>query len=79
MGDQLFTIVYKQRVVKLTKGGKEREVWERHYRSPQAEDDNSATIDAYLALKMPEWEAAGIVPMEPIGEISNYDRGPRID
>ena len=75
MGEQLFTVVYKERVLITTKTGRTREKWVRCYRAPRAEDDNSAEIQARLAEKLPEWEAFDIVPSESIGDMSNYDRG----
>lgn len=75
MGEQLFTVVYKRRVVtpgkvgKTGKTGKAREKWERGYRAPRLEDDNRAEIAARLAEKLPEWEALDLVPSEliPVG------------
>jgi adenine-specific DNA methylase len=75
MGEQLYTVVFKRRIETRTKTGKVREKWERGYRAPRPEDDNSAVIAAKLAEKLPEWEALDIVPSEAIGEPSNYDRG----
>lgn len=68
MGEQLFTVVYKRRVLTRTKTGRIREKWVRSYRSPRPEDDNSAEIQAKLAEKLPEWEAFDIVPSERIPE-----------
>jgi putative DNA methylase len=74
MGDQLFTIVYKKRVLKKTKSGQSRESWERGYRAPLPSDDNYGEIAARLAEKLPEWEANDIVPTEKVPEDINDDR-----
>ena len=66
MGEQLFTVVYKERVVITTKTGRTREKWVRCYRASRAEDDNSAEIEARLAEKLLEWEAFDIVPSERV-------------
>ena len=65
MGEQLFAVVYKERVEKRLKSGKRgKDKWVRGYRSPRPEDDNSAAIKARLDEKLPEWEALDIVPSE---------------
>lgn len=74
MGEQLYAVVYKKLVVKRTKTGKKREAWERGYRAPVPEDDNSAFIAERLAEKLPEWEALDIIPNERFPEVSNDDR-----
>ena len=67
MGEQLFAVVYKKRVIKTLKSGKRgKDKWVRGYRAPRTEDDNGAEIQARLAEKLPEWEALDIVPSETI-------------
>jgi putative DNA methylase len=78
MGEQLYAVAFKHRVVALSKSGKSREKWERSYRAPGPQDDNSAVISARLAEKLVEWEALGTIPTEDIGNISNYDRGHKL-
>ena len=68
MGEQLYAVVFKERVVVETKTGRKRERWVRGYRAPRAEDDNGAEIQARLDEKLPEWEALDIVPRERIPE-----------
>ena len=74
MGDQLYAVVYKERVRTTTKTGRIREKWGRRYRAPAPEDDNAAEIEARLAEKLLEWEAFDLVPSERFPEDSNDDR-----
>lgn len=76
MGEQLFAVVFKRRLATAyTKTGKAKAAkWERGYRAPRAEDDNSVKIAAALAEKLPEWEALDLVPNERFPEICNDDR-----
>ena len=66
MGEQLFAVVYKERVLTKTSTGRSREKWVRRYRAPCPEDDNSADVEVKLAEKLPEWDVEDIVPSERI-------------
>ena len=66
MGEQLFAVVFKKRVLAKTKTGKTREKWVRGYRAPRPEDDNGNEVQAMLAEKLPEWKAFDLVPSERI-------------
>ena len=66
MGEQLYAVVYKERVEVRTKTGRIREKWVRGYRAPRPEDDNGAEVWARLEEKLPEWEAFDVVPGERI-------------
>lgn len=68
MGDQLFAVAYKRKIITKTKTGKRRTKWERSYRAPDLEDDNSVDVETRLADKLPEWQAMDIVPNESIPE-----------
>ncbi|MEX3765117.1 DUF1156 domain-containing protein [Paraburkholderia phenoliruptrix] len=79
MGEQLYTVVFKKRVVTgYTKAGKPKEKWVRGYRAPCPLDDVSELVRTRLEEKLPDWEALDMVPTEAIGELSNYDRGHRM-
>ncbi len=74
MGEQLYTVVFKRRIEVPQKNGKVKIKWERGYRAPRKQDDNSADIHARLAEKLPEWVASDIVPNEPFPEGTNDER-----
>src|SRR5262249_2875331 len=49
MGQQLYTVVFRRRIETRTKSGKRgRDKWQRGYRAPRPEDDNSAAIRTRL-------------------------------
>lgn len=64
MGDQLFAVVYKERVLTTTKTGKSREKWERGYRAAVASDDNIEVIKEKLTDKLLDWNTLDLVPSE---------------
>jgi putative DNA methylase len=75
MGEQLYAVVFKRRIViGKSKSGKEKAKWERGFRAPRPEDDNSGFIAQQLAEKLPEWEALDLVPSEKFPEGTNDDR-----
>lgn len=78
MGDQLFAVVVRRRVVVKTKSGKNSIKWLKGYRIPCSEDDNAAEIADRLSDKIVEWEALNIIPNEKIPGESNYDRGHKL-
>ena len=64
IGEQMFAVVFKRCVIKKTKTGKTREKWERGFRAPRSEDDNSTLVSDQLRTKLPEWDALGVLPNE---------------
>ena len=66
MGNCLFAIVYKKRVMTTTKTGQSREKWERGYRVVLPSDDNLAEISQKLAHKLLDWQALDLIPSESI-------------
>jgi adenine-specific DNA methylase len=74
MGEQLYAVVYKKLIETRSKSGKIKVKWERDFRAPRSEDDNSADIADRLAAKLPEWDANDILPNESFPEDSNDDR-----
>jgi adenine-specific DNA methylase len=67
MGEQLFGVVCKKRIeIRLKSGKLGKPKWERCFRVPLSEDDNTADIADRLAEKLPEWEALDIIPNEDI-------------
>lgn len=66
MGIQLYAVAVRV-------GGK------RGFRAPTSTDlESLASAEAELKRRWSEWQAADVIPTEPIDEISNYDRGHRL-
>ncbi|WP_230534160.1 DUF1156 domain-containing protein [Microvirga roseola] len=75
LGEQLYAIVFRQRIETRTKSGKRgRDKWERGYRSPEPEDDISEVAKAHLIEKSGEWQALDILPTEAIPD--GFETGP---
>ena len=75
MGDQLYAVVAKRRIVTRKKSGKAgKPKWVRFYRPPRPEDNNSAEIAVRLAEAFHEWEALDVVPNESFPSDTNDDR-----
>ena len=74
LGEQLFAVVYRERVEYRTRSGKSRWKWVRGFRAPRLDDDNGEEVRARLAEKLPEWEAQDIVPNEKFPEDGNDTR-----
>jgi putative DNA methylase len=68
MGDQLYAVAGRQRLADtFTKTGKLKKAkWEKYYRPPLPHDYNQKAIDDAINDKLPEWEALGFLPDEPI-------------
>jgi putative DNA methylase len=66
MGEQLFTVVFKRKVVTRTKTGRERVSWVRGYRAPRPEDDNSDSLAVQLKAAEASLAASGMWPSERI-------------
>jgi adenine-specific DNA methylase len=83
MGEQLFAVVFRKQVITgYTKVTKKKPAspkikWQRCYRAPCPNDDNSAAIETAIADKLPEWEALDLVPNEAIG-LANPKWDPRL-
>lgn len=75
MGEQLMAVIFKRRVQTKLKSGKAgKDKWERGYRAPRPDDDNSEMIAERLASKIPEWEALDVIPTEEFPAGTNDDR-----
>lgn len=75
MGEQLYAVVFKQRVQRRLKSGKlGKDKWIRGYRAATPADDNADQVQKLLDGKMPEWLANDVVPSEPFPEQTNDDR-----
>jgi len=66
MGEQLFAVVFKERMKVKKTTGRLRESWNRGYRAPRVEDDNAKVCRYLLEAKLPEWEASDLFPTESL-------------
>lgn len=70
MGQKIFALAIKNKRETRTKSGAVgKPKWDRAYRAPKLEDDNSKFIDECLSSRLQEWIALDVVPSEevPIG------------
>ncbi len=74
MGDQLFAVVYKEKIFTTTKTGRKSEKWKKGYRAPLPSDDNTENIKEILEEKIIDWEALDIIPSEAVPYDINDDR-----
>ena len=78
MGEQLYAIVFKRRIERVLKSGRKgKPKWERGYRAPRPEDDNSEQIQTLLDEKLPEWQAMDVVPGESVPSGAKTDEALR--
>jgi putative DNA methylase len=74
MGDQLYAIVGKRRIETRTKAGKiGRPKWEHYYRAPGPDDNIDDELWNLREQLLPDWEALGVVPNEPVTAGSKTD------
>jgi putative DNA methylase len=68
MGEQMFAVVYKRRVVgrSTAKQRKPKVSWTRGYRAPSQQDVNSSDVVSALSDKMEAWRALDLLPSEEI-------------
>ena len=77
MGDILYAIVLKRKIIvkgKVGKNGnvgKEKIKWERDFRAPRPEDDVTTIMENAWKEKLPSWEANGILPDELFPDTGN--------
>ncbi len=64
MGEQLFAVVYEEKVEYRTKAGKPGCKWVRRFREPRPGDDNDEAVRVRLAEQVPDWDAQNLVPSE---------------
>ena len=72
LGEQIFAVVAKRRVNRPTKSGGTRVAWQRFFREPRS-GDASSLVGAFLAEKLPEWQARDLIPNEAIPEGNKTD------
>ena len=78
LGEQLYAVVYKQKIQTVTKAGKPgRDKWVRGYRVPEERDNVFDEIRTRLEEKLPYWEAMDMVPIEAVPCGYNTDQAIR--
>ena len=78
LGEQLYAVVYKQKIQTVTKAGKPgRDKWVRGYRAPEERDNVFDEIRTRLEEKLPYWEAMDMVPIEAVPSGYNTDQAIR--
>lgn len=78
LGEQLYAVVYKQKIQTVTKAGKPgRDKWVRGYRAPEERDNVFDEIRTRLEEKLPYWEAMDMVPIEAVPCGYNTDQAIR--
>lgn len=77
LGDQLYAVVYREKIETQTSTGRKSSSWVKKYRAPTSEDQNLAKIKDRLSAKIEEWDVMDLIPNESFPEGTNDDR-PRL-
>lgn len=77
LGDQLYAIVYRQKVETQTLTGRKSVSWVKKYRAPNSEDQKITPVKDRLSSKIEEWDVMDVIPNEAFPEGTNDDR-PRL-
>jgi putative DNA methylase len=66
LGEQLFAVVFRRKVVSYTKTGKPKIKWVRGYRAARVEDYSKDAVNELLRSRQAEWESEGLIPTEAL-------------